>query len=189
MEADFNVINFPLQAWQDILVEFNSSQTSGVKTIEQLKKKHKNLKTAAKRTLSNNAKEIKKTGGGQANLEVLDEDFGLSSEQIVGLDNQFDSDANNFPKDLENTSKDEIVDKEEEDLIAASVGAVLTPKTPYKSKKKTLQVARNWLLELKEEGIKLDNELKKLQLEKVKLEIEELQLKVAKMKSTINDSM
>jgi hypothetical protein len=163
------------QAWKEISVEYNASQVSGTKTVEQLKKKYTNFKSAVKRTLSNNAKEIKKTGGGPALLADTD-DFGFASEQINGLTNRFDSDfhattsqnsnQSTLEQEKEQKQSDDNSDKDEEDLeiknsvIAASVGHPLkTPTSSYKGKKKTMKILKDTMLDLKEEGLKLDRKV------------------------------
>lgn len=138
------------------------------------------MKQTTKRNLSNNAKEIRKTGGGSALLAETD-DFGYSPQQIVGLDNVFDSDSRFQPnsqeektseisEETEHSTNDEIPD-EEVTLIASTVGSL---KSPYKSKKKSLRTAKDNLIELKETGMILDNEIKELQKEKLKIEIERM---------------
>lgn len=57
--------------------------------------KYKNLKAARKKNLSNNAREMKQTGGGTAKIvtEAEEELFGFTDSQIVGLNNPVDDDS------------------------------------------------------------------------------------------------
>jgi hypothetical protein len=86
-----NIDVFLLQAWNDIYLEYNSSQTDGEKSLIELKTKYKNAKADAKKTLSKNAKEMKMTGGGTAEL-LTENPFNFSGQQIEGLKNPYDSD-------------------------------------------------------------------------------------------------
>lgn len=79
------------QAWEQILAAFNGSQTGGIKSLVELQTKYRNMKLLAKKELSNNAKEIKATGGGQAKLNH-ENDFGFVKSQISGLANKYDDD-------------------------------------------------------------------------------------------------
>lgn len=59
--------------------------------MKELQTKYKNGKIAAKRELSGNAREMRKTGGGTATIVSAD-NFGLSVTQVSVMPSRFDSD-------------------------------------------------------------------------------------------------
>jgi hypothetical protein len=59
------------------LTEHNASQSGGEKTLKELMVKYKNAKALAKTEMSQNAEEIKKTGGITA-LLTIENSFNLS---------------------------------------------------------------------------------------------------------------
>ncbi|CAG9805969.1 unnamed protein product [Chironomus riparius] len=81
--------------WVQITKDFNSGQTGGIKTKTQLMTKFKNMKAKQKSNLSNNAREIKQTGGGSAKIVSVEDEqlFGFGDSQILGLNNPVDDDS------------------------------------------------------------------------------------------------
>jgi hypothetical protein len=71
-----------------------------LKDLKALEVKYKNMKAAAKKNLAKNAMEMKKTGGGTAQIE-LGNSFNISETQIDGLQNKFDSDFVDDPTENE----------------------------------------------------------------------------------------
>jgi len=151
------------KAWQEIIKEYNSSQTGGNKTLIEIQAKYRNMKTLMKKELSLNVKEIKKTGGGSADINISN-DFGFSQEQITGLTNQFDSD---WEKMRLSSVKFDLVALKEEGI-----------KLDIENKNLI-----NEELKLKIQQMK---EVHDIDIENKKLINEQLKLKVAKLKSEVD---
>lgn len=167
--------------------EFNSSQTGGVKSLQNLKDKYNNEKKAAKAKLIANRKEIMKTGGGTAEMYAVDEGITFSDKQIFGLENKFDSDA---IKGSENESVVEIefleetLDQTAQLALKRPQSSAATPK--YYDKKMKMSAAKEVMIKSKTEGIDLDNKYKQLLIEKTELEKTKLQLEIEKLKQELN---
>lgn len=154
---------FLLQAWDSIKDTFNSSQTGGVKTLQEIQKKYQNMKCIAKKEIAASALEIKKTGGGTASVitESVSSVYDFSATQIEGHQNIFDSDY----VDVQSTSAAPPILVGDDDNTNSSFNfdAKDYPVTPnYSSKKMKMSGLKLDLVSLKEEGMKLDNEGKKL---------------------------
>ncbi|KAL1492289.1 hypothetical protein ABEB36_012763 [Hypothenemus hampei] len=98
--------------WTEIGNIFNRKSPSGIqRTIESLKKYYENLKKEGRKTVAHNKLEIKKTGGGSADLQnSIHQDLLLSiinKKTIFGLVNPFDCDT-------ENTTDNGQLEKEQE---------------------------------------------------------------------------
>lgn len=72
--------------------------------MKELQIKYKNEKSLAKKRLSCNAKEIRKTGGGSANLSAA-EDFVFSQEHLGGIYNRFGEDCSDNEIETECSTK------------------------------------------------------------------------------------
>lgn len=153
---------------------FNSSQTSGNKTIVEIQTKYRNMKCASKKDLSTSAKEIKKTGGGSAQIS-LSNNFNFSAAQIVGIPNRFDSDSVATSKSISIESEED----NDDDVRSTPTTSFSTPKpVTYSNKKMRLSSVKHDLIDLKTEGMKLDIENKKLENESKKLDIENKKLDI-----------
>lgn len=157
--------------------EFNAGQTGGPKTVNQLKVKYKNLKAETKKQLASNSKEMMKTGGGSASID-LSNDFEFSEKQISGLVNPFDSDN----IEIEDFADNSIAESQPEHV----------PESPsemkskiFVPKKKRMALKQNDLVTIKEEGMKLDNQLKREMIRKTGLENDLLELQKKKVRLEI----
>lgn len=162
--------------------------------MSEIQTKLKNLKASAKTSLLNNAREMSKTGGGSASL-VPNNEFNFSQKQISGLSNPFDSDTVNIGDipliESGGDAKLGEVDSEDE-KDKKEVLSTPTVKVPefslfklcfefffsgqsqlprYNNSKMKLSAAKNNLIELKEQQLRLDNKYKKLKIRKIMLEI------------------
>lgn len=154
--------------------------------MAELQTKYRNMKLLAKKQLASNTKEMKLTGGGQANL-VDGNDFGFVTSQISGLTNRFDDDF-----DEENDEyADEVLNGESsapdvEKIIVEEEDTKTSPKFSKPSKKfmtgKARMSAKDDLITLKIEGMQAENEYKKLLVDKTKLEIEKEKILIGKEK-------
>lgn len=164
------------QAWETILATYNASQTGGIKTLAEIQKKYKNMKCIAKKEMSENTKEMKKTGGGSASLSFSNA-FDFSQKQIAGFENQFDSD-NIIPLESNNSLVEQDIDEDDNTELLSNQGMPMNSTPKYNNKKMKMTSAKVDLIALKEQGIKLDIEGKILAIEKAKLDIEEKKLDI-----------
>lgn len=146
--------------------------------MKQLQEKYKNEKKIGKRYLSQNAKEIRETGGGSAKLNESG-NFGFSSAQVTGLTNRFDSDAaDQISMASHHADQHSDNDSEEDHEFGQQL-----PK--YSNKKMKLATAKNELIDLKADGLRLDNIHKELLIEKEKVLIENEKLVTRKLQLEI----
>lgn len=68
--------------------------------MAEIQRKYTNMKYIMKKEMTENAKEVKKTGGGSAFVN-LSNDFAFSPKQIIGVPNMFDSDNPKLPSFIE----------------------------------------------------------------------------------------
>jgi Myb/SANT-like DNA-binding domain len=182
-----------LQAWEQVLVGFNAAQTGGLKTVTELHTKYKNLKAATKTSLSHNAKEMKMTGGGSADIKN-ESVFNFSETQISGLNNKFDDDVyeqENITigiKELHDGLDNNVFSDEDNDSKSKSI----VQKTKYitpKNKRIRMFDNKEAMVDAKTEGIHLDNKLKTLEIEQKQeiheLEVQERKLRIQAMKVQI----
>jgi len=163
-----------------------------MKTSEQLRTKYKNLKVESKKKLSANAREIQKTGGEPAILDLTN-DFDISETEISGFNNRFDSDSN---KGLKNSQiKTEFLDDDDMELNNETEKEIYNPdamelnsstpkninKVPRSTKRRRLED----LVSIKKEGIKVEIELKRIMIAKAKMKMELMQLQKEKLRIEI----
>lgn len=100
------------------MTEFNATQTGGIKSLAQIQKKYKNIRAAHKKISVNNAKEMRKTGGGAAVIEE-GSSFNFAEEEIRGLVNEYDNDATVTGENLDQDAT--VMDVEESEMTFNAV--------------------------------------------------------------------
>lgn len=184
--------------------DYNSTQTGGVKSLQELKNKYKNTKSQAKAVLSTNVKEIRKTGGGVAAVDTSNV-FNFSDTQIKGLYNPFDDDNVELEEihliedetDKQQMKQDQVVTETPKSGMKKVRSSLVCFEhcfkfslvvffkdfnessfkslPKYSNKKMKFAASQHELVRLKEEGMRLDNDYKKLKIKKIKLEIAEME--------------
>lgn len=84
------------EAWQQLANEFNADPKSVFRTVDRLKKKWFNMKQECKKQVVKEKNERRKTGGGVVETVACDNENRIASiiaENLISLDNKFDSDA------------------------------------------------------------------------------------------------
>lgn len=131
-----------------------------------------------------------KTGGGTASIQET-ESFGFSQKQVLGLQSRFDSDTADMSEEMNQSAYDEFEVLEDEN---ATIEVKNLPQ--YSNKKMKMSTGKNELVEMKVEGMRLDNSLKELLIEKermmmdlskekIELENEKLKLEILKLQKEV----
>jgi hypothetical protein len=155
------------------------------------------MKQSAKKILSNNAKEMKRTGGGSAKIMVQDGGFEFSQVQVSGHSNEFDDDhvADYTEVEyLDPTQQNQSFVTEHDSMVSVADNLMETDETnlpgpvsetpKYMSKKMKLSSGQSNMIELKTISLNLDIELKQLDIEqktknmKHDIEIKQLDLMI-----------
>jgi len=168
------------KAWVQVAEAYNDLQTGGPKSLIELKTKYTNTKYLIKKELTENANEIKMMSGGSAVLSAL-ENVGFNAQLITGLGSRFGSNVDplNIDDSSDATSDDGVSalkTHKDEDTKDSAICLSSIPK-----KKAKVSVLRDQLIEIKIEGMRLDNENKKLLAGNLKLDNRKLELEIRKL--------
>jgi hypothetical protein len=181
------------QAWDTIVESFNSLQSGGIKTAMEITTKYKNLQQSRRKERNTEILETKpsklknpkrrewttvtdnKRSHSPTDIETICfDDFGLSEKRTSVLENSFDDDF------ASETSSDPIemhVDEPDHYI-----------KNEIKTNKKIkMSPIRENLIDIKTEGLQLDNDLKRLDIEHRKLDIEYKKLLIRKVQKELDD--
>uniref|UniRef100_A0A8W8NZQ9 Myb/SANT-like DNA-binding domain-containing protein n=1 Tax=Magallana gigas TaxID=29159 RepID=A0A8W8NZQ9_MAGGI len=86
------------QGWEEVADAINAQFTSSKRSPEECRKKYNNAKQRTKEKIDYLKREVRKTGGGQVELELTEEEEVLLERQegrpsLCGLEEGFDSDG------------------------------------------------------------------------------------------------
>ncbi|XP_059220268.1 uncharacterized protein LOC106093181 isoform X2 [Stomoxys calcitrans] len=116
--TDTNTNKLKKAAWMELVDDFNSLCTSGIRNLTQLRSQWSTIKMTAKKEMLSYRKQAKLTGGGPPTSLVALSGNDIAvwlPEEFVIDDNEFDSDVI-FSKIIQETQEDAIVKTSPQDV-------------------------------------------------------------------------
>uniref|UniRef100_A0A8W8MUP4 Myb/SANT-like DNA-binding domain-containing protein n=1 Tax=Magallana gigas TaxID=29159 RepID=A0A8W8MUP4_MAGGI len=165
------------QGWEEVADAINAQFTSSKRSPEECRKKYNNAKQRKK--IDYLKREVRKTGGGQVELELTEAEEVLLERQegrpsLFGLEEGFDSDDVRFTC----TNRETETNRSQADTVAPAPSSVSQRTVNSKEKESRGKVSEKRKIDERKENITEDTKRIRLEQRKLELEITKLEKEI-----------